>query len=183
MASEPIPEPLTNQDVDDQREPEFRAPRSQVPDNGEAANALLPSIEPSRELGPGRVNPQLNKAAEAVGTTLGRVVNQARGISAANAGPTWKDSAQAKVQEVKQRTSKAISDAQESASVAYQETKERLSETVGSTKETAAQTVAQARRRAREISYNYPVQVIAASVAAGFLAGVVLRVWRSSRYE
>jgi ElaB/YqjD/DUF883 family membrane-anchored ribosome-binding protein len=134
---------------------------------------------------PGNISPQLNRAAEAVGTTLGRLVNQARGISVASedSSPSWKETAQRKAEEAKAKASRAVSNVQESASATYQETKERVGETVADAKQKTSHALLEARQRAREYSYNNPLQVIAGSAAAGFLAGVVLRVWRSSRYE
>ena len=185
MATEPIPEPLTNQDVDTNRAPEFRASRAQIPDNGEALNAVSPPVNPTRELMSGNASPQLNRAAEAVGTTLGRLVNQARGISVASddSGPSWKETAQRKAEEAKAKASEAVSDIQESASATYQHIKERVGETVADVKHKTSDALLDARARAREYSYKNPLQVIAGSAAAGFLAGVVLRVWRSRRYE
>jgi len=58
-----------------------------------------------------------------------------------------------------------------------------VGETVADVKHKTSDALLDARARAREYSYNNPLQVIAGSAAAGFLAGVVLRVWRSRRYE
>lgn len=112
-------------------------------------------------------------------------MNQARGISVASddSGPSWKETAQRKAEEAKAKASQAVSNVQESASATYQETKERVDETVADVKHKTSDALLDARQRAREYSYNNPLQVIAGSAAAGFLAGVVLRVWRSSRYE
>jgi ElaB/YqjD/DUF883 family membrane-anchored ribosome-binding protein len=185
MASEPIPEPLTNQELDEKRESEFPASRTRIADNGETLNAVSRLVDPTRELMPSKVNPQLNKAAEAVGNTLGRLVNQARGISAANDEivPAWAESAQTKAEHAKQKASRAISDVQEGAAKGYRQTKERMSNTLLDAKQKTTEAMQQARVRAREIAYNYPLEVIAGSVAAGFIVGALLRVWRSSRYE
>ena len=200
MASEPIPEPLTNQDLDETHRPEFGTSHPLIPDNGEALNAASAPVNPARELMPGKTNPQLNKAAESIGATLGRLVNQAKGASNSGdqSGTSWTERAQtkaehakqrvtetvqAKAEQAKQKVSETLSDVQERASVGFQQTKERVSQTVGDAKRKSSEAMRQAQERARDISDRYPLHVIAGSVAAGFVAGVLLRVWRSSRYE
>jgi ElaB/YqjD/DUF883 family membrane-anchored ribosome-binding protein len=185
MASEPIPEPLTNQDLDEKREPKFRAPRTGVSDKGESLNAVSAPVDPARELMPVSINPQLKRAAESVGTSLGRLVNQARGISAPSneIGPSWTETAHAKANQARQKASRALSEVQEGAAKTYQQTQERVRETIEEAKQKTSATLRQSKANARRISYEYPLQVIAGAAAAGFLAGVLLRVWRSSRYE
>jgi len=200
MASEPIPEPLTNQDLDETHRPEFGASHPLIPDDGEALKAASAPVNPARELMPGKTNRQLNRAAESIGATLGRVVNKARAASDSGdqSGGSWTETAQtkaqyakqrvaetvqAKAEQAKQKVAETLSDVQERASVGFQETKERVSQTVVDAKRKSSEAMRQAQERARDISDRYPLQVIAGSVAAGVIAGVLLRVWRSSRYE
>lgn len=200
MASEPIPEPLTNQDLEEKREPDFSASRPNIADNGEAINAVTSGINPARELSAPRVNPELNKAAEAVGSAIGRFVNRARQTAQGgeNAGPSLvetvqvkagearqklSDNLRVKTEETKEKVSQTITSVRESAAEGFQQTKERVSETIVDVQQKTADALRQTRVRANDIAYNYPLQVIAGSVAAGFVAGVLLRLWRSSRYE
>jgi ElaB/YqjD/DUF883 family membrane-anchored ribosome-binding protein len=185
MASEPIPEPLTNQDVDDEREPKFRAPRPDVVGHAEVLNAVAVRLDPNRELEPGAINPRLNRAAEAVGGTVGNVVKHVRGLSDTSEQRVrgWKESTINKVAEMKQDATQALDAVQQSAAVAFQQTKEKVTDGVDTARLNASDKVERARLRARYLVHEYPLQVIAASSALGLLTGIFLRIWRSSRYE
>lgn len=185
MASEPIPEPLTNQDVDDEREPKFRTPRPDIPEHAEVLKAVATRLDPNRELEPGTINPRLNRAAEAVGGTVGNVVNRVRDFSdrGEHRVRTWRESTKDKVAEMKQDATQALDAVQQSATVAFQQTKEKVAERVETARLNAFDKVQQARLRARDLVHEYPLQVIAASAALGLLTGIFLRIWRSSRYE
>ena len=185
MASEPIPEPLTNQDVNDEREPEFRTARPGVADNAEALNAVAGRLDPTRELESGNTNQRLNRAAEVVGGTVGRVVNRARDVSdhSQQAVRGWKESTKDKIAEMKQDATQALDAVQQSAAVGLQQAKEKVSEGVDTARLNASDKVERARVRARYLVHEYPLQVIAASAALGLLTGIFLRIWRSSRYE
>jgi ElaB/YqjD/DUF883 family membrane-anchored ribosome-binding protein len=185
MASEPIPEPLTNQDVDDEREPEFRTSRPGIADNAEALNAVAGRLDPSRELEPGTTNPRLNRAAEAFGGTVGNVVNRVRDLSdrSEQTARGWKESTKDKVAEMKQDATQALDAVQQSASVGFQQAKEQVTEGVASAHLNATDKVHRARERARYLVHEYPLHVIAASAALGLLTGILLRIWRSNRYE
>ena len=110
-----------------------------------------------------------------------------------------------KVVELRQAAGQKASELKERASQALDETKERVSEVYGRTeatvkdaldhgKQTAAEALQQGREKAAEIARRtrqrarfyaeeYPLHVIAVAAGAGFLVGVLLRIWRSSRYE
>jgi ElaB/YqjD/DUF883 family membrane-anchored ribosome-binding protein len=185
MASEPIPEPLTNQDVDDEREPKFRVPRPESAVPAEVLSAVAARLDPNRELEPGTINPRLNRAAEAVGGTVGNVVNRVRDLSDRSEQRVrgWKESTKDKVTEMKQDATQALDAVQQSAAVAFQQTKEKVTEGVDTARLNASDKVERARLRARYLVHEYPLQVIAASAALGLLTGIFLRIWRSSRYE
>jgi ElaB/YqjD/DUF883 family membrane-anchored ribosome-binding protein len=184
MASEPIPEPLTNQDVNGEREPKFRT-RPGVADNAEALNAVAGRLDPSRELESGNMNPRLNRAAEVVGATVGNLVNRARDLSDRSEQTVlgWKESTKDKLAEMKQDTTQTLDAVQQSASVGFQQAKEQVTEGVASARLNASDKVQRARERARYFVHEYPLHVIAASAALGLLTGILLRIWRSSRYE
>jgi ElaB/YqjD/DUF883 family membrane-anchored ribosome-binding protein len=185
MASEPIPEPLTNQDVDDKSEPRFGAPRSGVLYNAETLNAVAGRLDPSRELEPANINPRLKRAAEVVGATVGNVVNRARDISDRSEETVlgWKGSTKDKLAEMKQNTTQTLDAVQQSAAVGFQQAKEQVTEGVASARLNAFDKVQRARERARYLAHEYPLHVIVASAALGLLTGILLRIWRSSRYE
>ena len=185
MASEPIPEPLANQGVDEEREPELREARPGLADNAEALNAVVGCPNPSRELEPGKMNPHLNRAAGVVGSTVGRVVTRARNISDRGEQTVTglKENTKSKLGQMKRNATDAVEAAQQSASIGFQQAKERVSESVETARFNATNKLQQARLRARQVMHEYPLHVIAASAALGLLTGILLRLRRSNRYE
>ena len=184
MASEPIPEPLTNQDVNGEHEAKFRTGPG-VADNAEAPNAMAGRIDPTRELESGNRNQRLDRAAEVVGGTVGKVVTRARNLSD-RSGETvlgWKESTKDKLAEMKEDATQTLDAVQQSAAVGFQQAKEQVTEGVASARLIASDKVQRARERARYLVHEYPLHVIAASAALGLLTGILLRIWRSSRYE
>ncbi|PYX36465.1 MAG: hypothetical protein DMG73_06735 [Acidobacteria bacterium] len=97
--------------------------------------------------------------------------------------PEWKQTAEAKLQEVKQRASQALGQAEESISAAYDQVKIRTADTFQDVKRKSVDAVEKARFRARYLSHEYPLHVIAGAAGIAFLLGVGLRIWRSNRYE
>jgi len=95
----------------------------------------------------------------------------------------WKQTAEEKLQEVKQRASQALGQAEESISAAYDQVKNRTAETYQDVKRKSVDAVEKARFRARYLTHEYPLQVIAGAAGIAFLLGVGLRIWRSNRYE
>jgi ElaB/YqjD/DUF883 family membrane-anchored ribosome-binding protein len=184
MASEPIPEPLTNQDIRDERKPEFPRSGMRLGDNAEAANAVV-AIDPNRELPPGKSSPRLNRAAEGLGGTLGKVVNRARDLSnqGEQTASSVKHAAKTKLRDVKQEASETLDAVQQSASAGFRQAIEQVSESAENVRFTANHGARRARERAQHIVREYPLQVIAASAAFGLVVGVLLRIWRSSRYD
>jgi ElaB/YqjD/DUF883 family membrane-anchored ribosome-binding protein len=183
MASEPIPEPLTNQSVDNEREPRFGPSPTRIPDNAEPLNAVEGS---QRTNGQGHTEKQgIHRVAESVGTAVGNIVNRARELSddGENTVVGWKESTKNKVTEVKRQTAQALDAAQQTASVGFQQAKEQASETLETARLNASAKIRKARVRAWILVHDYPLQIIAASAALGLISGVLLRMWRSSRYE
>lgn len=184
MASEPIPEPLTNQDIREKPEPKFLTSERRLGDNAEPANAVAP-LDPSHELPSAKSSSQLNRAAESLGTTLGKVVSRARDIS--NQGEqsaiSLKHAAQSRLRDVKQEAAETLDAVQQSASTGLQQAREQVNESVESVRFNAAHAARRARERARYIAREYPLQIIAASAVFGVVMGVLLRIWRSRRYD
>lgn len=183
MASEPIPEPLMNQTVDNEREPRFGPSPTRIPDNAEPLNAVEGS---QRTNGQGHTEKTgIHRAAEGVGTAVANIVSRARELSdqSENTVVGWKESTKNKVTEVKQQTAQALDAAQQTAAVGFQQAKEQASEQLETARLNASEKIRQARLRARILVRDYPLHIIAASAALGFIAGVLLRFWRSNRYE
>src|ERR671922_2550944 len=99
MASDPIPEPLSNQEIDRAREPRFSPERRLA------------------EVLPRRSNTRLNEAAEAIGTALGQAVNTAREASRQGSGVAEesKQAVQDKVLRAKERTAETLDDVRDSS--------------------------------------------------------------------
>ena len=95
----------------------------------------------------------------------------------------WRRSAGEKLEQAKESASEAVEDAVSRASVAYNETEEKVARWYDETSRRAARMLRTAEHRARFYASHYPMKVIAGAAAAGFVTGVVLRIWRSSRYE
>lgn len=159
MASDPIPEPPRHQEADREREPEFSSWQREVRRiEGPAHNR--------------RFNPRLNQAAEAIGTALGEAVNTAREASRQGAGVAdeSKPAAQDKVTKFRERTSETLDEVRDSSARAYEDAREKL-----------AKIVENARHQARHLADQYPLHIIAVAAGVGFVAGMLLRIWRCAR--
>lgn len=95
----------------------------------------------------------------------------------------WKHAVGEKIDDLKERSAQALGEARESASEAYEDAKEQASDALGQARVRSAEVAQRARVRARGIVENYPLHVLAGVAGLAFIAGVLLRVWRSSRYE
>jgi hypothetical protein len=174
MASDPIPEPLINQDVDDNQQPEFAHSRRQ-PQISEVP------IRADRELP--EAHPRLRRAAQAVGSTLGEAVHLAREASqrtAATAEET-KQGTQGKIISIKERASDAVDGVRDSTARAYEDAKAKVESTYFRARQRAIGLLENAQQRSRYLAHEYPLQVIGAVAGAAFLAGMLLRIWRSGR--
>jgi ElaB/YqjD/DUF883 family membrane-anchored ribosome-binding protein len=177
MASDPIPEPLQHQEVDEERQAEF--PESRLKRRLREA-----ATRSDREL-PSAADPRLRHAAVAVGTTLGQAVNAAREIKrlAAEAGDQSAESVQSKVRSIKESASGALDEVQDSAVQTYQDARTRMETSYDEAQARAAEIIENIRRRGRYLADEYPLQLIAAVAGAAFLTGVLLQIWRSARDE
>ena len=155
MASEPIPEPLTNQEV--KAEEEARFPASARP-GPELVQQAAPPIPPDHEL------PRAPRQEEL------KVAVQEKVEQAKQAAACARESTAAAIQDAKQQTAKAVSEAKDRAADLYQESRLRGSEALS-----------RARSRLNDILDEYPLQVIGGIAAVAFVTGILLRVWRSNR--
>lgn len=111
---------------------------------------------PERELpAASDTSPRLRNTAESVGNAVGKAVSKVRGLPQ-------------RVSSMRDRFTVIRGGGKDSA-------------TTADMKETARQRIEEAGSRARYYAHEYPVQFIAAAGAAGFVLGIILRVWRSSR--
>lgn len=95
----------------------------------------------------------------------------------------WRRSAEQKLEEAKDSASEMLEQAASRTSALYADAGENLSRAYAESRYRTQKIVRQARHRAEFYADRYPLRVIAAVAAAGFVAGVLLRIWRSSRYE
>lgn len=160
MASEPIPEPLTNQEVTAEREADFARSGRRGPEPVDRTSAASPPIPPERELPRA---PRVHEIKQAAQETLADVKESASRVA---------DEAKGSVSRVVEQTKEQAAEAKERVASAYAETREKASDALD-----------RARSRAQYLMDEYPLQVIAGIAATGFLIGVLLRVWRSSRDE
>jgi ElaB/YqjD/DUF883 family membrane-anchored ribosome-binding protein len=176
MASEPIPEPLPHQEVKAEQ-PVSLPPEGQLTPSSEVPRGAVGRQEMSKT--------QLHAAAESVGVALGQAVNAVRDLSRRTGEATEQSRrlAQEKVETVKDRVAEVSKEASRTTAETYERAKTRAAEAANEAKQTAARHLEEARARAQYIADEFPLQVIAATAGAAFLAGVMLRIWRSNREE
>ncbi len=171
MATDPIPEPLTNQDLrEDSNKVDFRR------------STATPELPPAPER---NANTRLKEAAAKAGHTAGRTVAAVREMPrrAQDSATQAESSTSAKIEEIKNRASQAADQAREKLTETYDETKQQAAATYRRTRVRAMEFLDRARARSRQIVDDYPLHIIAGAALAGVVVGVLLRIWRSSRYE
>ena len=155
MASDPIPEPLTNQEVNAEQEASLPTSSGRGP---ELVARAAPPTPAEREL-PRAPRPQ-----------------------------EWKDAVEQKLENVKQTAaraketaSQAAQEAKEQAIGALAQAKDRVAGAYRESRDKTTDAIRQASSRAGHFVNEHPLQVIAGVAAIAFVAGILLRVWRSSR--
>lgn len=178
MASEPVPEPLPNQEVDAESDAIFPAER-QIASTSTVPDKDIAYVPPARS------SERWHAAAQILGVALGRAVNRARDLSRRTSEVTerTRQTAGKKVTTAKERAAGIADNASRTSAEAYADAKARVADTLDEAKQTAARRLDEARTRAQNIADEFPLQVIAGTAGAAFLAGVMLRIWRSSRDE
>ena len=111
------------------------------------------------------------------------VESQEPSQAAAEKAVEWKQAAGEKIDELKERGARAMSEAQESVSEAYEQVKAAASDRLAEVRDTSAELAHRARIRTRNVIENYPLHVLAGIAGVAFLAGVLLRIWRSNNHE
>jgi ElaB/YqjD/DUF883 family membrane-anchored ribosome-binding protein len=155
MASETVPEPLTNQEVTAEQEANFPASGRRGP---ELVQSGGPPIPADRELPRAPRQEEWKSAVQEKAEELKRAASRA------------KETAAQAMQDAKEQASAAVSHAQDRAADIYRESRIKTRVAVDRT-----------RSRINHLVIEYPIQVIAGVAAVAFVAGVLLRVWRSSR--
>jgi hypothetical protein len=84
------------------------------------------------------------------------------------------------IREPKSKILNLATNIQQNASAAYERIATVADDTVCQARQQAADALRRARNRARYILDEYPLHVIAAAAGAAFVAGALLRIWRSS---
>jgi ElaB/YqjD/DUF883 family membrane-anchored ribosome-binding protein len=95
----------------------------------------------------------------------------------------WKETVEEKIEDLKESSARALDEARRSASEMYDEAKVKASSAVEQARAKSAELAHQTRVRTRNLIDNYPLHFLAGVAGIAFIAGVLLRVWRSSRYE
>jgi hypothetical protein len=95
----------------------------------------------------------------------------------------WKRVSEHKVDDVTDRASRALDELGQRMSAAYERVQTGISDAYERSKWKSEELARRARSRAHLVVDKYPLHLIAAVAGTAFVAGIVLRVWRSSRYE
>jgi ElaB/YqjD/DUF883 family membrane-anchored ribosome-binding protein len=82
---------------------------------------------------------------------------------------------------VKQTAAYALEEAQHKTAAALTQAKDRVTNLYRESRHKTAHVFNRVRSRASYVVDEHPLQVIAGIAAAAFIAGVLLRIWRSSR--
>lgn len=150
----------------------------------------VPALKPERELPAAttRTNPRLNDAAQAIGGALGSATRQVQNVrdrfTVIPGGATTeqlKQSAQEKVEEIRERTSAAVEQARIQARAKLQEARFTASRVAQNAKDTAVERARVVRLRAARLTNERPLALLAGIGGAAFLLGIFLRAGRGKR--
>ncbi len=158
MATDPIPEPLTNQEVTETKRPRLSTETSPLTAD---VREMPPALPPT-------------DGRPATSTTVDLMKGKASEVA---------EQAQQKAARIKDKVSEVAGQAQQSVAETYDRAKEGAARTYEQASRKTADFVWTARSRAKQVMHDYPFHVIAGAAAVGFMAGVALRIWRSNRYE
>jgi ElaB/YqjD/DUF883 family membrane-anchored ribosome-binding protein len=184
MASDPIPEPLANQEVEAEKEPKLAEGANVRPMSTTVAMGTLPETvaEGERDDIP---RSALHRSARALGIALGEATNAARNMtqSASEKGGELGQSARETAESLKDRAAVQASEARQSVVVAFNKAKREAGTNYRELRYEAIQASRHGYERIQKIGRERPAQLIATCAGVGFVFGAVLRIWRSGRYE
>jgi len=158
MATDPVPEPLTNQEVREENRAGFPVVTS-------SASGDIRQMPPA--LPPADGQPSTSSKMDEIKSRVSDVA----------------DRAQQTASQIKDRVSDAAGQAQKTAAETYEKAKDGAARTYEQASRRTAEIARTARARSRQLMHDYPFHVIAGAATFGFVLGVALRIWRSSRYE
>ena len=95
----------------------------------------------------------------------------------------WRRASEQEVDDVTERASQALDEVGQRMSAAYERVQSEVTEAFERTKWKSEELARRARSRARYVLDNYPLHIIAGIAGMAFVAGILVRVWRSNRYE
>ena len=95
----------------------------------------------------------------------------------------WKHVSEQKVDDVTERASQTLDEIGQRVSAAYERVQTGINDALERSKWKSEEFARRARTRARLVVNKYPLHLIVAVAGAAFVAGIFLRVWRSTRYE
>ena len=95
----------------------------------------------------------------------------------------WKTPAEQPIRPVSDETVSKVDEARERALAAYREAADRIKASYQQGQRKAADLVQRTRNRARLVAHEHPLSIVAGVAGFAFAMGVLLRVWRSNRYE
>jgi hypothetical protein len=95
----------------------------------------------------------------------------------------WKRASEQKVDDVTDRASQALDEIGQVISAGYERVQAGITDAYARSKWKSEELARRARTRARLVIDKYPLHLIAAVAGTAFVAGIFIRVWRSSRYE
>ena len=87
------------------------------------------------------------------------------------------------IDDLKERSAQTLNEVRQSASEAYDQAKMKASDALQQARAKSAEAARRARVQTRNVMDNYPLHFLAGVAGVAFIAGVLLRIWRSSRYE
>jgi len=127
------------------------------------------STDPSHN-SPNRVQPMKPIRGEAEPISSAKVI-------------AWKQVSGQKVDDVTERASQALDEIGQRVSAAYERVQSGIADAYERSKWKSDELARRARTRARLVVDKYPLHLIAGVAGAAFVAGIFLRVWRSSRHD
>jgi hypothetical protein len=95
----------------------------------------------------------------------------------------WKRVSEQKVDDVTDRASQALDEIGQRISAGYERVQAGITDAYERSRWKSEELARKARTRARLVVDKYPLHLIAAVAGTAFIAGIFIRVWRSSRYE
>jgi len=158
--------------VDPNRQPLITDPERELPEHATPSHL-------GRIPGPA-TNPRLNGAAESVGSALGTAVSSVRHL------PSTLQDAKARFTVIRGRKQRDVQEAagqtvnriREASVKVKDEAIGRIREASATVKDQAREGLEQARTRADNLAYDYPLEFIAGAATFGMLLGMGLRIWR-----